>query len=178
MKVVKPSYDYSYIKEISSHGRNFIGEREGASFYSDIEELLDAFEHNYLATIKVLVVPLFEKGFKVFLNYQNKTHEFFDRDPNLTEMVLSYDHEDSKNYLKSYFDIDYDLLVDLRNASNNKKHDTFQKFYSLNKKQILSELFKFFALLYKNVNGTQAEMPSDEFLSYYSSFDTFKSDRI
>ena len=178
MKVTKPNYDYSYIKEISSHGRNYTGEREGASFYSDIEELLDAFEHNYLATIKVLVVPLFEKGFKVFLNYQNKTYEFFNRDPNLTEMVLSYDHEDSKNYLKSYFDIDYDLLVDLRNASNNKKHDTFQKFYSLNKKQILSELFKFFVLLYKNINGVQVELPSDDFLTYYSSFDTFKSDRI
>ena len=167
MAIVKPHYDYSFIKEISSNGLVF----EGEDLYFDLAEILGGFENGLNIISRQHVIPLFERGFQTFLAYKGKISVFFGRadyNPGISEMVLlsRKTNPASKAFIESYFKLDYQLLTDLRNATDNKKHKRFQNPSQLDKEKILYQIFLFFVTLYKVTTGKDKEIASSYFFAF------------
>ena len=154
-----PQYDYSFIKKFNP------------SFYNDFNELVDAFKHNYIASIKILSVALFEKGFKYFLDINGNLSQYFFRDPNLSDMVFT--NNTTRTIIRNNFSLNYDLIKELRDAANNKKHDIEDKEFQLEKKDIIYQLFSYYTQLYEKIFNKKVDMPNDDYLNYISSFNEY-----
>ena len=165
----KPVYDFSFIKNIASN--------DGYSFYDEFKEILEDFETGLSLDGASSIISLFEKGFRFYLSYENKTKEFFGSEkykPDLSEMVLPSKqlNKECETYLKDKFDINYKLIGDLRNVVNNPKNKIFLNTLYLRKKEVLTQLFAFFVTLNKLVNAKEEAMPSNSYLVFYSSFES------
>lgn len=160
------TYDYSFLKKLNK------------TFYTDFNDLVEAYLSNIQASIFQIANGLFEKGFKYFLDKEGKLDLFFDEDPTLTKMVLSSKYPESRAYIRNRISIDYDILVYVRDSANSKKHDLSEDNPVLHKAVIITELFSLFVQLHNFYYSIAVEMPSKEYIEYISSFSEYKDHKL
>ncbi len=161
-----PTYDYSFLKKLNE------------TFYTDFDDLIKAYLTNIQAPIFQIANGLFEKGFKYILEKEGKVDLFFEEDPNLTQMVLSSKYPESRAYLRSRIQIDYDVVFYVRDSANIKKHALSEVNPVLNKAVIITELFSLFVQIHNLYYSFAVEIPSKEYIEYVSSFSEYRDHKL
>lgn len=152
---MKPEYSYSFIKNINES----IYDR----FDDFIRICLVSKDNNYIFISASS--SLFELAFKQFLFSKDVLFEFFKyKDPNLYDIISG----DSLEYLKQYFDINFNIIHKYRIESNSSKHDIFPIIPTSDRKEILRNLFCTYVLLNNLTTNQIVQLPSDDYIALLS----------